>query len=552
MEGRAAATDRDAAWAAFERGDWDQARLLFERLLEQGDDPDALDGLGQVLWFLCDIAEGIALREQAYAALRRGGDACRAGDIALWLSIEYASSYANDAAASGWFRRGERLLEGLPLCVPQVELEVQRARRATSPDEAERHYERALAIARELGEFDHEIRALSQLGIHRIALGHTDEGMALLDESMAAATGGEMCDPWQIGGACCSMLAVCDEISDFDRAAQWCRVVVDFTRRRRWVPLFAWCRSAYAGVLTATGEWEGAEQQLEASLQAYGGPGQPMTVYPLARLAELRLRQGRIDEAARLIAGHESHARAAKVAIEVQLARGEAGPARRTLERRLGALAERHAAAATLLPLLVDAQLAEGDAAAARVSADRLLDLGRAIGRESVVAAAELAAGRVCLAVRDDAAVAHLELALAGFARLGTPLDEGRARLELARALAGDDRDQAAAEARRALALFERLGALRDADGAAAFLRSLGGAGRSAPRLDGELTSREREVLAVLGEGLSNAQIAERLVISPKTAEHHVGRILRKLGLKSRAEATAYAVRAGAPGPGAR
>jgi DNA-binding NarL/FixJ family response regulator len=104
----------------------------------------------------------------------------------------------------------------------------------------------------------------------------------------------------------------------------------------------------------------------------------------------------------------------------------------------------------------------------------------------------------------------------------------------------------------RALEAFELRKATRDADVAAALLRSLGGAGRGAPRLAGELTSREREVLRLLGEGLSNADIAERLVISPKTAEHHVGRILRKLELKSRSQTTAYALREADTRPGAK
>jgi DNA-binding NarL/FixJ family response regulator len=121
--------------------------------------------------------------------------------------------------------------------------------------------------------------------------------------------------------------------------------------------------------------------------------------------------------------------------------------------------------------------------------------------------------------------------------------------LLIAANLSGHERDSAIAEARAALARFEHLGAGAGADAAAALLRSLGvKAARSGPRGVGLLTRRELEVLELLGEGLSNPVIGERLFISRKTVEHHVGSVLSKLELSGRGEATAYAVRHLTPG----
>ena len=123
------------------------------------------------------------------------------------------------------------------------------------------------------------------------------------------------------------------------------------------------------------------------------------------------------------------------------------------------------------------------------------------------------------------------------------PLDVGEARLELARALAGDAPDLAREEARAAFAAFRELGASRAMDQAAAVLRELDTATGARPRVYGELTAREQEVLGLIALGMSNARIAEALFISEKTAGHHVSRILSKLGVHNRAEAAAVAAR---------
>ena len=164
-------------------------------------------------------------------------------------------------------------------------------------------------------------------------------------------------------------------------------------------------------------------------------------------------------------------------------------------------------------------------------------------GRERIEAAAALARGRVARVAGDADAVNLLQHAVNGFARLGLRLDVAQARLELARALASQSPPAAVDAARQARNELESLGALHDADAAAALMRTLGARGRAGPRSLGSLSRRETEVLRLVGEGLSTRDIASRLFISPKTAEHHLGRVYAKLGLRSRAEAAAYAVR---------
>jgi DNA-binding CsgD family transcriptional regulator len=198
-----------------------------------------------------------------------------------------------------------------------------------------------------------------------------------------------------------------------------------------------------------------------------------------------------------------------------------------------------------LLELLTEVEIEQGALEEALTKARRLEALGAGSSCELTAARGERALGRVLLATGEpEGGAPHLERALEAFGRLELPLDACRTRLLLARAIAASEPEAAIAEARGALASLEALGASRDADAAAAFLRTLGvKAARSGPRNVGVLTKRELEVLSLLGEGLSNPQIAERLFLSRKTVENHVASVLFKLELSGRAEAAAYAVR---------
>lgn len=189
----------------------------------------------------------------------------------------------------------------------------------------------------------------------------------------------------------------------------------------------------------------------------------------------------------------------------------------------------------------MEARLAVGEVDGAAEAAESLAALAVPGGRSE--ASALLARGRLAAATGDPRAETLFAAAAERYAHVDLPLDAARARLELARTMTISDRELAVDVARRAHGELDRLGATREASAASAMLRSLGAKSRAGPRARELLTRRETEVLHLLGEGLSNAEIAQRLFISPKTAEHHVGRILQKLDLRSRAEAAAFAVR---------
>jgi DNA-binding NarL/FixJ family response regulator len=555
---------KQSGWEHFAEADWEAARDAFAAALEaEPDDPEALDGLGQSLWWLGERDSALDRRRQAYAEYQRRGDTVRAGGLATYLAGEHRID-GRTAAAAGWLSRARRLLADADPSPELGWLAIEEAKRTGDPAEAERHARAALEIAHELTDADVECMALAQLGRAVVSQGRVDEGLGLLDEAMTVALGGESSDPLACGDACCTTLVVCDGLSDLRRAVEWCEAVVEFTERRRFLPVQSWCRGIYGGVLVRAGDWERAEAVLGEALKRppdrRRGGGR---VLPLTVLAELRLRQGRTEEAGKLLSGLEEEPAAFGSIVRLHLEGGELELARAMLDRCPDPSDDPE-----VLALRAELALDTGNPEEATRAAERLGERARQLGRADLEAEAALLAGRAA-AARAEVAAADvdreaapraapaadadrraaqrlLEDAVARFAAIDFPLEEARARLTLARVQAAAGSPFALASARAARDVFERLGARKDADRASALLRDLGVAGRVTARGERDhLTARELEVLSLIAAGLSNAQIADRLVIAPKTAEHHVSRVLAKLGVRSRAEAAAHAVRQG-------
>jgi DNA-binding CsgD family transcriptional regulator len=365
--------------------------------------------------------------------------------------------------------------------------------------------------------------------------------MQLLDEAMTAVSTGEVVGVVPVGDICCRLLSACEVALDVARAEQWISVAGRFGAWNDFVSPV--CRAHYGGILIAVGRWIEAEEELVAAIRAFEGSYRAMRGSPLVKLADLRVRQGRLDEARRLLEGNESHPVARRALATIALARGQVALAEDLARLCLDGAGASDPGCAPALDLLVQIGLAREDVRGATEALERLADLAAGSGDGVAAAFAELAAGRLMAAERDHRSSLHLQAALRSFTALGLPLEAARAQLELAKAIAQTAPEASVAEARLALRTFERIGATGDADAAAGLLRRLGTGGRVWPRHHGALTTRETEVLSLLAAGRSNAEIAERLCISRRTAEHHVAHILSKLDLRSRAEAAAYAVR---------
>jgi DNA-binding NarL/FixJ family response regulator len=483
-------------------------------------------------------------RERAYAGFRRDGELARAARVALWLAREYGLAFDNDAAMRGWLARAERLLRDVAPGAEQGWLDLARSESARDAASAASLAASAVEVALATQDPDLELRALAQLGLAEVTLGNVDHGLTRLDEAMAAATSGEPANLETFADICCTLMLACERAGDSERPQQWSAVLDEFVRSYDHVTLLAFCRTCCADVYAANGRIDAAEAELEEAVRELAAAGQrSRCIPPSARLAEIRVLQGRLDEADELLVGLEAEPEALQARVSVRLARGEGAAASALLVRRLDELGWTNLLAATLLAQLVVARLAEGRLDDARAPAAALDVIAEMPDRDRVAAFAVGAHGRIASAEGREEARQLLLEAVNRFAALGLRLDAARARLDLARSLANSDPEVAIDTARHARTELEALGALREADEAASLMRSLGAKGRAGPRAVGLLSRRETETLRLLGEGLTNRQIGERLFISPKTVEHHLGRVYSKLDLTTRTEAAAYAAR---------
>jgi DNA-binding SARP family transcriptional activator len=466
-----------AGLEALARGAWEEAKAAFERALADGEQAEALEGWAQATRYLGDGDASLDARARAFRAYRRRADARSAARAAAWLAYDTVVFRGDDAVAQGWFGHARRLLKDLDEGEEQgwlafLEGEVALLAHGDSARAAE-HAARAMDVGRRLGVMDLEMLGLSLIGLARVAAGEVGEGMRDLDQATAAAVAGELSGLHFAGAVCCHMIYACERVYDVERAAQWCETVQGFCEQWNVPQLFGFCRSHYASVLIRRGRWSDAEAELEAASRAFA-QGAPALVFEgILRLAELRRRQGRLDEAGELCERIAWHPAAQLCLAEIALDRGDAPGARDLVARHLRALpAGERLTRVPGLELAIRVHLALEDTGAAEAGVHELQQLTEAAGTAALRASLRFARGLLARARGDTAtAKAQLEDAVDLWSRMRAPYELARGHVALAElALATDRPEEAARELGRARAALDGLPASAALERAAAQL----------------------------------------------------------------------------------
>jgi DNA-binding NarL/FixJ family response regulator len=543
---------------ALARGAWAEAREAFEWALADRELPEALEGLGNAAWWL-DLSDLVFdSRERAYRLYLARGDRPDAARVAVWLAWDYWAFRGESAVANGWLQRARRLLDGLPPCSERAWLEVREGSLCLleegDPVRALALAAEGVRIAQEAGNIDLEMLGRAVQGLALVASGAVSEGMSNLDEVNAAVIAGELSDRVAIGLAGCYLIAACERVRDFDRAAQWCKRLKEFCAKWGLRPLFAVCRTQYASICLWRGTWLEAEQELCAARDELAASRPAMTADALVRLAELRRRQGRLAEAAALVDQVPPHGAGLLERAELAFDCGDYRAAAERAEQYLRHVpTSNRTDRASGLEILVRALTGLEDREHAKAALAELSSIAAFVATLPLRAATSFASGYIAMGEdKADAARKYFEDAVDLYLRSGAPFEVGRARIELARALGKLGRiDAAIEEARRAKILLSELKAELESARAQSVLDTLATlqqtdrAAMSPKNKTGELTRREIEVLRLVAEGLNNRTIAERLFVSDHTVHRHLTNILNKLDVSTRAAAVAQAGRRG-------
>jgi len=536
----------DRGRLAYERRAWTETFGAIASVHEGDRSPADWERLAVAAYLTGKDDDSAAAWEAAHRRHLSGGDPVEAARCGFWLAVSLMMR-GHMAQASGWLARAEALIAGVD-CAAAGYLLIPKLLAALGAGDAAAAREmavRAAEIGTRLGDLD--LRAFGTLGEGQalLALGDTGWGVRRLDEVMVSVTAGEV-GPIASGIVYCAVVLECMHLFDLARASEWTAALSAWCDSQPdLVPYRGQCLVHRSQLQQAAGNWSDAVVTAASACQRLADPPHPALGLAHYQRGELHRLRGAFDEAdeAYRLAHHAGYQPLPGRAL-LELARGEAETAAITIRRALGDVTAPNQRPA-LLAAAVEILRATTDIGAARVAAEELVAI--AFGGSSAVLTAlgDQSMGKVLLTEGDPAtALRHLRNAASTWRDLNMPYESAQTAVLLALSCAalGDQRS-AALDLDAASELFAGLGAQPDLDRT----RSLAAAvsGTTPPLGDGEpdrlLSAREREVLALVAAGKTNREIAAALVISQHTVGRHVENIFAKLGVTSRAAATAYA-----------
>lgn len=321
----------------------------------------------------------------------------RAAVAAIFLGRLHYFVHDSPSVANGWFARARRLVANQPDCIEHA-LAALPLPGCDIADVTQLHRDAtdALALAQRIGDANLEAKALADLGTAQVSRAFVTEGMTLLDEAMAMVLAGEASSPFAAIEVVCNLLSSCARVGDLGRADQWTRAAdrhLGLGIDEGPAFLYAHCRTNLGLILCDVGRWDEAEVTLRLASSRTAQAGPRVEGQVRAALAELWVRQGRLDDAERLLAGRHDHQDCILPLAALHLARGAWPDAAAVARHGIRLMGDDRVRAARLHAICVEAELARGHTDQARADADELVALTADHALPVLRARTELASG---------------------------------------------------------------------------------------------------------------------------------------------------------------